>query len=174
MAIDGDTKTCPDCAEPVQRNARICRHCRYEFADAGAPGMAPARDRRPISKWFILPALAVLVWVGLHKGEKQAGPVALADASICNGFNAQEVLDQAREAGIIRDIRRRNGDGAIADAAFVEVVTARWALVGTKIHVGIAMAAYCQVAAADGTGVAMVKGSLEEDLGSVVNGNWMR
>ncbi|RUY28722.1 zinc ribbon domain-containing protein [Mesorhizobium sp. M7A.F.Ca.CA.004.12.1.1] len=170
--MEGDTKTCPECAETVQRDARICRFCRHDFAGNATRGPPDAPAKKALSKWFIIPALAVLVWVGLHKGGNQAEAPKVAGADICKGWNGQQVLDQARDAGIIRDIRH-SSIGAI-NGAFVEVVTARWTLVGTKIHVGIAMAAYCQVAAADGTGVAMVKGSLEEDLGSVVDGNWMR
>ncbi|MER9164366.1 zinc ribbon domain-containing protein [Mesorhizobium sp. M0715] len=166
--MEGDTKTCPECAETVQRDARICRFCRHDFRVTADP----AAENRKLARWLILPALAVLVWVGLHKGGNHAEAPKVAGTNICKGWNGQQVLDQARDAGIIRNIRR-SSIGTI-NGAFVEVITARWAMVSTKIHVGIAMAAYCQVAAADGIGVAMVKGSLEEDLGSVVDGNWMR
>jgi hypothetical protein len=30
----GATKTCPDCAETVKAEARICRHCRHDFEAA--------------------------------------------------------------------------------------------------------------------------------------------
>ncbi|MGB3831221.1 MAG: hypothetical protein WA975_05075 [Mesorhizobium sp.] len=39
-------KVCPDCAEEVQADARICKHCRHEFAPAPAPTI---RDRP--SRW---------------------------------------------------------------------------------------------------------------------------
>ncbi|RVD15411.1 MAG: hypothetical protein EOS73_28695 [Mesorhizobium sp.] len=164
--MEGDTKTCPDCAETVQREARICRFCRHDFGSAAAA--PPAKEKRPLSKWFILPALAVLVWVGLHKGEKLAAPAQVVSTGICDSFNAQGAIDAAVDIGIVRGTRR---DGT---AVHIEVNTARWVHAERKFQVSIAMAAYCQVAAQDGTGVAIVKGSLDEDLGSVVNGNWMR
>jgi hypothetical protein len=30
-------KTCPDCAETVQADARVCKHCRYRFDTAPTP-----------------------------------------------------------------------------------------------------------------------------------------
>lgn len=33
---DGARKRCPDCAESVRAEAKICRFCRHEFADAAA------------------------------------------------------------------------------------------------------------------------------------------
>ncbi len=32
----GKHKTCPECAEPVQRAARVCKFCGYRFADPSA------------------------------------------------------------------------------------------------------------------------------------------
>ena len=38
--VDDDepsTKVCPDCAETVLHSARVCKHCRFRFADAPTP-----------------------------------------------------------------------------------------------------------------------------------------
>jgi len=40
----GPTKTCPDCAEVVKAEARICRFCRYVFPEAPAPDESIARE----------------------------------------------------------------------------------------------------------------------------------
>ena len=34
-----DTKQCPRCAERVKKEAKICRHCGYEFEPVGTIGM---------------------------------------------------------------------------------------------------------------------------------------
>lgn len=33
------TKFCPDCAEEVLAEARICKHCRHQFSDIGVPAV---------------------------------------------------------------------------------------------------------------------------------------
>jgi len=45
------TKRCPDCAEEVQREARVCKHCGFHFADVEREDAAVLRsvsdDARP-------------------------------------------------------------------------------------------------------------------------------
>lgn len=45
--VQGDSKTCPQCAEIVKREAKICRFCRHEFPVAGPPAPVPARQPPP-------------------------------------------------------------------------------------------------------------------------------
>ena len=42
-----ETKTCPDCAETILKEARICRFCRYEYWPADAPPPASAASKGP-------------------------------------------------------------------------------------------------------------------------------
>jgi hypothetical protein len=32
-SVEGLVKTCPDCAEDVKYEARVCKHCGYRFSD---------------------------------------------------------------------------------------------------------------------------------------------
>lgn len=58
--------------------------------------------------------------------------------------------------------------------ATVEVDTRRWSEISRDAKISIGVAAFCRVAGNNGRGMAVIKGSLDEDLGSVVDGNWMR
>jgi hypothetical protein len=42
-------KRCPDCAEWVQQEARICRYCRHEFIEPEAPIIEPEQEVEPES-----------------------------------------------------------------------------------------------------------------------------
>jgi hypothetical protein len=41
------TKKCPDCAETILANAKVCKHCGFRFAPVAAPSPAP---KQPASK----------------------------------------------------------------------------------------------------------------------------
>ena len=43
------TKKCPDCAETILVDAKVCKHCGYRFAPASAPKAPPKPTSTPIS-----------------------------------------------------------------------------------------------------------------------------
>lgn len=57
-------KTCPDCAESILADAKVCRHCGYRFDGAGgtkaieAPRMAPSYESEHRAAATVLKALA--------------------------------------------------------------------------------------------------------------------
>lgn len=75
----GPTKLCPDCAEPVQSAAKVCKHCGYRFEDTAsetqtpspspvtAPepvtASAPTKVREPISRTTKLVIVGTIVVV---------------------------------------------------------------------------------------------------------------
>jgi predicted amidophosphoribosyltransferase len=45
-ALQPDTKQCPDCAEPIAAEAKVCKHCGYRFRvcpDCAEPVLPEAR-----------------------------------------------------------------------------------------------------------------------------------
>lgn len=114
-AANGDLKKCPDCAEMVKAEARICRFCRYRFADppqdspatpdpplvtASAPtsgghqiAPAPSESRAGELAWVFWYLGAVAIWVvtvlplGTHleTGPLGAAIISLGAAALIRG-----------------------------------------------------------------------------------------
>ena len=82
----------------------------------------------------------------------------------CTSVDAARVLGVWEARGVVRSVR----------GGTVEVVTLRWAAAGHDAQISIGIAAYCQIADGRGRGTIIVRGSLGDDLGGVVDGNWMR
>lgn len=40
-----ETKTCPECAEPIKAEARVCRFCGYRFSPRDGESAEPSGDR---------------------------------------------------------------------------------------------------------------------------------
>jgi Uncharacterised protein family UPF0547 len=88
--MPGPTKKCPDCAETVLADAKVCRHCGYRFS---ALQRLVERDRkkRPTSCCgcscgsavlvALLAFVAISLWSGL--GMLAALPVSLVVAVAC-------------------------------------------------------------------------------------------
>lgn len=52
------TKECPDCAEEVAVNARVCKHCGYKFTAAKKPAAKKVAAKKPVR---VEPVLAPVV-----------------------------------------------------------------------------------------------------------------
>jgi hypothetical protein len=88
-------------------------------------------------------------------------------ATGCKSLDPQKILESWRST--IDTINRVDDHSAA-----VHVRTEEWAAAGYKGQMSIAIAAYCSVADARGKGVALIKGSLNEGLGAIVDGNFVR
>jgi len=118
-----------------------------------------------------------LVWI--FKGHDRS-PIASSGAASgvnagvyegCAKINAKAVL--ASWDSMIDSIRRSEATDFSGPQMFVQVSTERWSAAGRDGQLSIAVAAYCDVADSHGKGVAIIKGSLDEKLGGVVDGNYM-
>jgi len=68
-AVDGDLKRCPDCAEQVQGQARVCRFCGFRF---GAGSVGPFDFLRRPRSTVPLPSLLAEWGSALAQGEDVA------------------------------------------------------------------------------------------------------
>ena len=82
-------------------------------------------------------------------------------------INAPKILSFWKQQRVVRNLR---GD---ADSVVVDVDSRRWRTIGHDAQVTIGVAAYCTIAK-NGLGTAIVKGSDQEQLGSVVDGNFFQ
>ena len=80
------TKKCPDCAETVLAEARICRFCRYEFPPSPVAELRPSVEPppaetpvEPLGGWYVVTStLAGLAAGGLVRLEDLGGAVRLS------------------------------------------------------------------------------------------------
>ncbi|KQS90322.1 hypothetical protein [Rhizobium sp. Leaf386] len=123
-----------------------------------------ATDKIPTWVFFCFSAFAVTACVAITIAPKKS----VVAAPTCDKASAHRVLTYWRDLRVVRDVR------SATEKAYVEVNTRAWAEIGRKGQISIAFAAYCSVADANGSGSALVEGSLQESLGSVVDGVWSR
>ncbi|MDG4903538.1 MULTISPECIES: hypothetical protein [unclassified Mesorhizobium] len=118
-----------------------------------------------------------LVWVFKgHDGSPPGSASAVAsgvNAGVygdCAKIDAKAVL--ASRDNTIDRIRRSDATDFSGPQIFVHVSTKRWRDAGREGQLSIAIAAYCDAADHAGKGVAIIKGSIDEELGGVVDGNY--
>lgn len=77
-----NTTPCPDCAEAVSRNARLCPHC-------GAPGPARRRARQLARRLLFAVALLLTLWAAVafynyrvEQMTRSLGGIEMPDVSI--------------------------------------------------------------------------------------------
>ncbi|PBB83578.1 hypothetical protein [Mesorhizobium sp. WSM3876] len=119
-----------------------------------------------------------LVWVFKDQAGIPSGSASAVASGVnagvygdCANINAKAVL--ASWDNTIDSIRRSDATDFSGPQIFVHVSTKRWRDAGREGRLSIAIAAYCDAADHAGKGVAIIKGSLDEELGSVVDGNYM-
>lgn len=68
------TKTCPDCAETVLAQARVCKHCGYRFAPVGGSAEADTIQQE-VSRVPVPTSSAVPASATVARSVSQAGPM---------------------------------------------------------------------------------------------------
>jgi TM2 domain-containing membrane protein YozV len=80
-----ERKICPDCAEEIQADAKVCRYCHYRF-DANASGEVESDSGRPTERKSVAGATILSLVIGglgqLYLGETRRGIAYLATIGI--------------------------------------------------------------------------------------------
>ncbi|BCG92282.1 hypothetical protein [Mesorhizobium sp. 131-2-1] len=122
-----------------------------------------------------------LVWMFKGHNRSATGSANSTDGVVASGVNAGVYGDCAKINAkavlaswdnTIDSIRRSDATDFSGPQIFVHVSTERWRDAGHEGRLSIAIAAYCDAADTHGKGVAIIKGSLNEKLGGVVDGNY--
>ena len=81
-------KKCPDCAELVQDDARVCRFCRHEFSQQGASKQPSVQPRKNNAGCLAAICIGVIALVAVASG----------NSSETSKRTAVDKTDQAEEA----------------------------------------------------------------------------
>jgi hypothetical protein len=80
-------KRCPDCAEMVQADARICRFCRHEFSAPTPAATKPSGDALA----RLMPFPAADDWTPAPRAEAELPPPGTRICPICHRHNPPEL-----------------------------------------------------------------------------------
>jgi hypothetical protein len=127
--MESDEKKCPRCAETVKAEAKVCRHCGYDFATGAAPGAAaaPPKKRGAGSKVLGCVGLAIVILIilavigsNMDPASKTSGGEAAVSAEPAVKVTAQELASayEANEAAA----QQRFGDRPLEVTATVTAV----------------------------------------------------
>jgi hypothetical protein len=128
----------------------------------------------------VVATYALIQQARVSGGSTTNASASAVTSSVASGIPVQAELLEACQMSRIKwreileswpsviDTISRNGNSST-----IHVRTRAWADVGYKAHVSIGIAAWCSVIDPIGQGVVTIRGSREEKLASVINGNWL-